>query len=97
MLNPNIFLFLTSRESPLNKGGSGDVWKYRWLPMDIGKQNAKLLETPLEYKDAVNCDIDNYVLWLNRLYSTGLAVRYKVELIKNPIQANYEGENETEQ
>lgn len=27
----NHFLFLTSLESPLNKGGSGGVWKYRWL------------------------------------------------------------------
>ena len=27
----NRFLFLTSLESPLNKGGSADVWKYRWL------------------------------------------------------------------
>lgn len=25
------FLFLTSRESPLNKGGSEGVWKYSWL------------------------------------------------------------------
>lgn len=25
------FLFLTSCESPLNKGGSEGVWKYRWL------------------------------------------------------------------
>lgn len=25
------FLFLTSLESPLNKGGSEGVWKYRWL------------------------------------------------------------------
>ena len=28
----NHFLFLTSLESPLNKGGSEGVWKYRWLP-----------------------------------------------------------------
>ena len=27
----NHFLFLTSSESPLNKGGSEGVWKYRWL------------------------------------------------------------------
>ena len=27
----NHFLFLTSLESPLNKGGSDDVWKYKWL------------------------------------------------------------------
>ena len=27
----NYFLFLTSLESPLNKGGSEGVWKYRWL------------------------------------------------------------------
>ena len=27
----NHFLFLTSLESPLNKGGSEGVWKYRWL------------------------------------------------------------------
>ncbi len=29
----NHFLFLTSLESPLNKGGSEGVWKYRWLPV----------------------------------------------------------------
>ena len=28
----NHFLFLTSLESPLHKGGSEGVWKYRWLP-----------------------------------------------------------------
>lgn len=27
----NHFLFLTSLESPLHKGGSEGVWKYRWL------------------------------------------------------------------
>ena len=30
----NHFLFLTSLESPLNKGGSEGVWKYRWLRAD---------------------------------------------------------------
>ena len=30
----NHFLFLTSLESPLNKGGSEGVWKYRWLPKE---------------------------------------------------------------
>ena len=29
----NHFLFLTSLESPLHKGGSEGVWKYRWLHM----------------------------------------------------------------
>ena len=60
--------------------------------MYIGMQNTQLLEKPLEYKDVVNNDIDNYVLWLNRLYTTGLAIRYKVELIKDPIQTN-QGDN----
>lgn len=60
--------------------------------MYIGMQNTQLLEKPLEYKDVVNNDIDNYVLWLNRLYATGLAIRYKVELIKDPIQTN-QGDN----
>ena len=31
----NHFLFLTSLESPLNKGGSEGVWKYRWLQAKI--------------------------------------------------------------
>jgi len=30
----NHFLFLTSLESPLHKGGSEGVWKYRWLPTE---------------------------------------------------------------
>lgn len=33
----NHFLFLTSLESPLNKGGSEGVWKYRWLQEVVGK------------------------------------------------------------
>ena len=32
----NHFLFLTSLESPLNKGGSDDVWKYKWLHINGG-------------------------------------------------------------
>ena len=36
----NHFLFLTSLESPLNKGGSEGVWKYRWLPMSALTQAA---------------------------------------------------------
>lgn len=55
-------------------------------------QNSQILESPLEYKDVVNDDINNYVLWLNRLYTTGLAIRYKVELIKDPTQPN-QGDN----
>ena len=30
----NHFLFLTSLESPLHKGGSEGVWKYRWLLLE---------------------------------------------------------------
>lgn len=49
--------------------------------MMIGWQNNQLLDEPLKYKDAVNNDIEQYLLWLNRLYMGGLAINYKVELI----------------
>lgn len=49
--------------------------------MVIGWQNNQLLDDPLKYKDAVNYDIEQYLLWLNRLYMGGLAINYKVELI----------------
>lgn len=62
--------------------------------MQIGLQNTQLLEEPLKYKDVVNQDIDNYVLWLNRLYTTGLAVRYKVELIKMPLKNTHNDDND---
>lgn len=62
--------------------------------MQIGLQNTQLLEEPLKYKDVVNQDIDNYVLWLNRLYTTGLAVRYKVELIKMPLKNTHKDDND---
>lgn len=50
--------------------------------MMIGWQNNQLLDEPLIYKDVVNKDIEQYLLWLNRLYIGGLAINYKVELIK---------------
>lgn len=50
--------------------------------MMIGWQNNKLLDEPLRYKDVVNEDINRYLLWLNRLYTGGLAINYKVELIQ---------------
>ena len=34
----------------------------------------------LFYKDAVNNDIEQYILWLNRLYMGGLTINYKVGL-----------------
>lgn len=38
----NHFLFLTSLESPLHKGGSEGVWKYRWLrTVRVPKANGK--------------------------------------------------------
>ena len=46
----NHFLFLTSLESPLNKGGSEGVWKYRWLRAKIGKglviKNNVIIKSP---------------------------------------------------
>lgn len=50
--------------------------------MMIGWQNNQLLDEPLKYKDIVNKDINQYLLWLNRLYISGLAINYKVELIQ---------------
>ncbi|MEH2889703.1 hypothetical protein, partial [Segatella copri] len=35
----NHFLFLTSLESPLHKGGSEGVWKYRWLRITLQRYN----------------------------------------------------------
>ena len=49
--------------------------------MMIGWQNNQLLDEPVKYKDAVNNNIEQYLLWLNRLYMGGLAINYKVELI----------------
>ena len=49
--------------------------------MMIGWQNNQLLDEPLKYKDIVNKDIEQYLLWLNRLYIGGLAINYKMELI----------------
>jgi len=49
--------------------------------MMIGWQNNQLLDEPLKYKDAVNYDTEQYILWLNRLYMGGLAINYKVGLI----------------
>ena len=49
--------------------------------MMIGWQNNQLLDEPLIYKDVVNKDIEQYLLWLNRLYMGGIAINYKVELI----------------
>ena len=53
--------------------------------MLIGLSNNNLLDAPLQYKDAVNEDINQYVLWLNKLYGSGLAIKYKVETIKKNI------------
>lgn len=50
-------------------------------------QNNKLLDEPLTYKEVVNNDIKQYILWLNRLYINGLAINYKVELIKAADEA----------
>lgn len=53
--------------------------------MLIGMSNNKMLDAPLQYKDVVNEDIKQYVLWLNKLYGEGLAIKYKVETIKENI------------
>lgn len=50
--------------------------------MMIGWQNNQLLDEPLKYKDAVNKSIEQYLLWLKKLYIGGFAINYKVELIK---------------
>ncbi|MEH2889847.1 hypothetical protein, partial [Segatella copri] len=38
----NHFLFLTSLESPLHKGGSEGVWKYRWLHLKCFSKKSKV-------------------------------------------------------
>lgn len=50
--------------------------------MMIGWQNNQLLDEPLKYKDAVNKSIEQYLLWLKKLYIGGFAINYKVEIIK---------------
>ena len=53
--------------------------------MLIGLSNNNLLDAPLQYKDAVNEDINQYVMWLNKLYGSGLAIKYNVETINNTL------------
>ena len=56
----NHFLFLTSLESPLNKGDSEGVWKYRWLhetamksATDFAKQATQKFTETTEFKEAL--------------------------------------------
>ena len=75
----NIFSRATVEERYLEGKNKDDAFT---KAMMIGWQNNQLLDEPLIYKDVVNKDIEQYLLWLNRLYIGGLAINYKVELIK---------------
>lgn len=78
----NITMFKHVFEKTQQENDDTDAFKSAIL---IGMSNNKLLDTPLQYKDAVNEDINQYVLWLNKLYGEGLAIKYKVETIKDNI------------
>ena len=78
----NITMFKHVFEKAQQENYDTDAFKSAIL---IGMSNNKLLDTPLQYKDAVNEDINQYVLWLNKLYGKGLAIKYKVETIKENI------------
>ena len=58
----NQFLFLTSLESPLNKGGSVGVWKYRWLQtaVECMKDNIEHSQFSTEEKEEQK---KNYERW----------------------------------
>ena len=78
----NITMFKHVFEKAQQENDDTDAFKSAIL---IGMSNNKLLDTPLQYKDAVNEDINQYVLWLNKLYGEGLAIKYKVETINENI------------
>lgn len=78
----NITMFKHVFEKAQQENYDKDAFKNAIL---IGVSNNNLLDTPLQYKDAVNRDINQYVMWLNKLYGSGLAVKYKIETIKENI------------
>ena len=78
----NITMFKHLSEKAQQENYDKDTFKNAML---IGMSNNNLLDAPLQNKDAVNEDINQYVLWLNKLYGEGLAIKYKFETIKEKI------------
>lgn len=78
----NITMFKHMFEKAQQENYGKDAFNNAML---IGMSNNKMLDAPLQYKDVVNEDIKQYVLWLNKLYGEGLAIKYKVETIKENI------------
>ena len=78
----NITMFKHMFEKTQQDNSDKDAFNNAML---IGLSNNNLLDAPLQYKDAVNEDINQYVLWLNKLYGSGLSIKYKVETIKKNI------------
>lgn len=78
----NITMFKHMFEKTQQDNSDKDAFNNAML---IGMSNNNLLDAPLQYKDAVNEDINQYVMWLNKLYGSGLAIKYKVETIKKNI------------
>lgn len=78
----NITMFKHMFEKAQQENYGKDAFNNAML---IGISNNKLLDAPLQYKDVVNEDINQYILWLNKLYGEGLAIKYKVETIKENI------------
>lgn len=75
----NITMFKHLFEKAQQENYEKDAFKKAML---IGLSNNNLLDAPLQYKDAVNEDINQYVMWLNRLYGSGLAIKYEIETIR---------------
>lgn len=78
----NITMFKHTFEKAQQEKYDKDAFKKAML---IGLSNNNLLDAPLQYKDAVNEDINQYVMWLNKLYGSGLAIKYKVDTIRYDI------------
>lgn len=78
----NITMFKHMFEKAQQENYGKDAFNNAML---IGMSNNKMLDAPLQYKDVVNEDINQYILWLNKLYGEGLAIKYKVETIKENI------------
>ena len=77
----NHFLFLTSLESPLNKGGSEGVWKYRWLrtfdetrdsALECAKQNIEASSLAEREKHVAKESVDKAVHEIAKIFKKGM-------------------------
>ena len=87
----NHFLFLTSLESPLNKGGSEGVWKYRWLPMNQAQLQIldmlSFIKTPEALRDLNKVISDYFVQMadaeLDRMWNEGTLNEERIESFRH--------------